>query len=128
VVGVSGSCIGWIELPRGVGRAFEVATSGHPGPVLVDLPRMSPLVSFVPHPLRGYHPWTALGSPQEPDAPKDEISIDMLAIKRPRTRPTQPNVQSFTPSKAWEVSMSPRSGPSIRSARTVLHMPILAIW
>lgn len=69
-----------------------------------------------------------LGLPKNPMLPKDEISIDMLAIKRPRTRPTQPNVQSFTPSKAWEVSMSPRSGPSIRSARTVLHMPILAIW
>ena len=46
VVGISRSCSKWnvmvknvAELPRRINEAFEIATSGRPGPVLVDLPK-----------------------------------------------------------------------------------------
>lgn len=46
VVGISRSCTKWnvmvkdiAELPRRVNEAFEIATTGRPGPVLVDLPK-----------------------------------------------------------------------------------------
>lgn len=46
VVGVSRSCTKWnvmvkdvAELPRRINEAFAIATSGRPGPVLVDLPQ-----------------------------------------------------------------------------------------
>lgn len=45
-VGISRSCTKWnvmvksvSELPRRINEAFEIATSGRPGPVLVDLPK-----------------------------------------------------------------------------------------
>ncbi|KAJ2549630.1 Acetolactate synthase, mitochondrial [Coemansia sp. RSA 1933] len=46
IVGISRSCTKWnvmvkdiAELPRRINEAFEIATSGRPGPVLVDLPK-----------------------------------------------------------------------------------------
>ncbi|KAM5354430.1 hypothetical protein ACJ41O_001079 [Fusarium nematophilum] len=46
VVGISRACTKWnvmvknvAELPRRINEAFEIATSGRPGPVLVDLPK-----------------------------------------------------------------------------------------
>ncbi|CEH13880.1 acetolactate synthase [Ceraceosorus bombacis] len=46
VVGISRSCTKWnvmvkniAELPRRINEAFKIATSGRPGPVLVDLPK-----------------------------------------------------------------------------------------
>ena len=46
VVGISRSCTKWNvmvksieELPRRINEAFKIATSGRPGPVLVDLPK-----------------------------------------------------------------------------------------
>ncbi|KAI9206148.1 large subunit of biosynthetic type acetolactate synthase [Polychytrium aggregatum] len=46
VVGITRSCTKWnvmvkdiTELPRRINEAFEIATSGRPGPVLVDLPK-----------------------------------------------------------------------------------------
>lgn len=46
VIGISRSCTKWnvmiksvAEIPRRINEAFEVATSGRPGPVLVDLPK-----------------------------------------------------------------------------------------
>lgn len=46
VIGISRACTKWnvmvksvAELPRRVQEAFEIATSGRPGPVLVDLPK-----------------------------------------------------------------------------------------
>ncbi|KAJ2761233.1 Acetolactate synthase, mitochondrial, partial [Coemansia sp. BCRC 34490] len=46
IVGISRSCTKWnvmvkdiAELPRRISEAFEIATSGRPGPVLVDLPK-----------------------------------------------------------------------------------------
>jgi acetolactate synthase-1/2/3 large subunit len=46
VIGISRSCTKWnvmvknvAELPKRIKEAFEIATSGRPGPVLVDLPK-----------------------------------------------------------------------------------------
>ena len=46
IVGISRSCTKWnimvktvAELPRRINEAFQIATSGRPGPVLVDLPK-----------------------------------------------------------------------------------------
>lgn len=46
VIGISRPCTKWnvmvknvAELPRRINEAFEIATSGRPGPVLVDLPK-----------------------------------------------------------------------------------------
>jgi len=46
VIGISRSCTKWnvmvkdiAELPRRINEAFRIATSGRPGPVLVDLPK-----------------------------------------------------------------------------------------
>ncbi|RDL42149.1 Acetolactate synthase [Venustampulla echinocandica] len=46
VIGISRACTKWnvmvknvAELPRRIAEAFEIATSGRPGPVLVDLPK-----------------------------------------------------------------------------------------
>ncbi|BGP46358.1 Acetolactate synthase, mitochondrial [Rhodotorula kratochvilovae] len=46
IVGISRSCTKWnvmvkdiAELPRRINEAFRIATSGRPGPVLVDLPK-----------------------------------------------------------------------------------------
>ena len=46
IVGISRACTKWnvmvkniAELPRRINEAFEIATSGRPGPVLVDLPQ-----------------------------------------------------------------------------------------
>jgi acetolactate synthase I/II/III large subunit len=64
VIGISRACTKWnvmvknvAELPRRINEAFEIATSGRPGPVLVDLPkdvqaailrRPIPLASSIP--------------------------------------------------------------------------------
>ena len=46
VVGITRACTKWnvmvksiAELPRRINEAFEIATTGRPGPVLVDLPK-----------------------------------------------------------------------------------------
>jgi acetolactate synthase-1/2/3 large subunit len=46
IIGISRACTKWnvmvkniAELPRRINEAFEIATSGRPGPVLVDLPK-----------------------------------------------------------------------------------------
>ncbi|SGZ15078.1 BQ5605_C029g10641 [Microbotryum silenes-dioicae] len=59
VVGISRSCTKWnvmvkdiAELPRRINEAFKIATSGRPGPVLVDLPKdvtASILRKAIPH-------------------------------------------------------------------------------
>ncbi|KAJ3780439.1 thiamine diphosphate-binding protein [Lentinula aff. detonsa] len=46
VIGISRSCTKWnvmvkdiSELPRRINEVFKIATSGRPGPILVDLPK-----------------------------------------------------------------------------------------
>ncbi|GAA6024446.1 hypothetical protein JCM10207_005767 [Rhodosporidiobolus poonsookiae] len=64
VIGISRSCTKWnvmvkdiAELPRRINEAFRIATTGRPGPVLVDLPKdvtASILRQAIPH--RYTHP------------------------------------------------------------------------
>lgn len=64
VVGISRSCTKWNvmvktveELPRRINEAFEIATSGRPGPVLVDLPKdVTAAVLRNPIPMRSILP------------------------------------------------------------------------
>ncbi|KAJ7037813.1 thiamine diphosphate-binding protein [Mycena alexandri] len=85
MVGISRSCTKWnvmvkdiAELPRRINEAFKIATSGRPGPVLVDLPKdvtASILRAALPfkHTTPGH---AALGLPSNP-----------LAFPEPATDP-----------------------------------------
>lgn len=64
IVGISRACTKWnvmvkdiAELPRRINEAFHIATSGRPGPVLVDLPKdVTAAVLKTPIPARFTHP------------------------------------------------------------------------
>ncbi|KAI8458684.1 DHS-like NAD/FAD-binding domain-containing protein [Phakopsora pachyrhizi] len=64
VIGISRSCTKWnvmvkdiAELPRRINEAFKIATSGRPGPVLVDLPKdMTAGILRTPIPIRYTQP------------------------------------------------------------------------
>lgn len=68
VVGISRLCTKWnvmvklvAELPRRINEAFEIATSGRPGPVLVDLPKdVTAAVLRTPSPVQERLPLRAL--------------------------------------------------------------------
>lgn len=68
VVGISRSCTKWNvmvktveELPLRINEAFEIATSGRPGPVLVDLPKdVTAAILRNPIPTKSTLPSTAL--------------------------------------------------------------------
>jgi len=64
VIGISRSCTKWnvmvkdvTDLPRRINEAFKIATSGRPGPVLVDLPKdMTAGILRTPIPLKYTQP------------------------------------------------------------------------
>jgi len=65
------------EVPESVKKAFFIAETGRPGPVLVDVPKDVQTDSAdMEFPdefrIRGYHPWT------DPDVPSIERAIEML--------------------------------------------------
>ncbi|SCV00464.1 LAMI_0G05226g1_1 [Lachancea mirantina] len=68
VIGISRSCTKWNvmvktieELPRRINEAFEIATSGRPGPVLVDLPKdVTSAILRYPIPVKSTLPSDAL--------------------------------------------------------------------
>jgi len=89
IVGISRSCTKWnvmvkdiAELPRRINEAFKIATSGRPGPVLVDLPKdVTAGILRTPLPYKATTPGTPLGLPSNPlQAP--QAPTDMLAIKQ----------------------------------------------
>ena len=90
VIGISRSCTKWnvmvkdiTELPRRINEAFKIATSGRPGPVLVDLPKdVTAGVLRTPLPFKATTPGRPLGLPKNPLLSKDEVSVDLLAIKQ----------------------------------------------
>ncbi|KAF8647502.1 hypothetical protein AX16_006707 [Volvariella volvacea WC 439] len=90
VVGISRSCTKWnvmvkdiAELPRRINEAFKIATSGRPGPVLVDLPKdVTAGVLRTPLPYRTTTPGSGLGLPSNPLQiidPVDNASIQQAA-------------------------------------------------
>ena len=90
VIGISRSCTKWnvmvkeiSELPRRINEAFKIATSGRPGPVLVDLPKdVTAGILRTPLPFKATTPGRPLGLPKNPLKYKDEVSVDMLAISQ----------------------------------------------
>lgn len=74
VVGISRSCTKWnamvkdiSELPRRINEAFKIATSGRPGPVLVDLPKdMTASILRTPLSFKATTPGANLGLPENP--------------------------------------------------------------
>lgn len=81
VVGISRSCTKWnvmvkdiSELPRRINEAFKIATSGRPGPVLVDLPK-----DVTAGILRQAIPFSST----QPNM----LNIPSRAVARPRSRP-----------------------------------------
>lgn len=74
MVGISRSCTKWnvmvkdiSELPRRINEAFKIATSGRPGPVLVDLPKdVTAGILRTPLPSKATTPGSYLGLPSNP--------------------------------------------------------------
>ncbi|KAI8806329.1 putative acetolactate synthase [Cladochytrium replicatum] len=80
VVGITRSCTKWNvmvksveELPRRINEAFEIATSGRPGPVLVDLPK-DVTASILQKPIRHH-----VAIPKNPKA-SSSSHVDMEVI------------------------------------------------
>ncbi|TFK23471.1 acetolactate synthase [Coprinopsis marcescibilis] len=73
VVGISRACTKWNvmvtdinELPRRINEAFKIATSGRPGPVLVDLPKdVTAGILRTPLPYKATTPGINLGLPND---------------------------------------------------------------
>jgi len=74
IIGISRACTKWnvmvkdiAELPRRINEAFKIATSGRPGPVLVDLPKdVTAAILRTPLPYRATTPGANLGLPTNP--------------------------------------------------------------
>src|SRR6266545_4163075 len=89
VVGISRSCTKWNvmvksieELPRRINEAFKIATSGRPGPVLVDLPKdVTAGILKTPLPFKATTPGINLGLPTNP-LQMDTVEVDMGLIKQ----------------------------------------------
>ncbi|EPQ57788.1 acetolactate synthase [Gloeophyllum trabeum ATCC 11539] len=89
IVGISRSCTKWnvmvkeiSELPRRINEAFKIATSGRPGPVLVDLPKdVTAGILRTPLPYRVTTPGAALSLPTNPLQP-DEAPIDHQLVRQ----------------------------------------------
>ncbi|TCD64253.1 Acetolactate synthase, mitochondrial [Steccherinum ochraceum] len=88
IVGISRACTKWnvmvkdiAELPRRINEAFKIATSGRPGPVLVDLPKdVTAGVLRAALPFKNTTPGTPLGLPSNPLV-STQTPTDLLMIK-----------------------------------------------
>ncbi|EJD02214.1 acetolactate synthase [Fomitiporia mediterranea MF3/22] len=89
IVGISRSCTKWnvmvkdiAELPRRINEAFVIATSGRPGPVLVDLPKdVTASILRTPLPYKVTTPGSPLGLPSNP-LQSMQPPIDMPLIQQ----------------------------------------------
>lgn len=94
VVGISRSCTKWnvmvkdiAELPRRINEAFKIATTGRPGPVLVDLPKdVTAAILRTPIPAKAVQPGQSPYLPTNPlnpgwsnVQPGDSAMIDKAA-------------------------------------------------
>ncbi|EJD53189.1 acetolactate synthase [Auricularia subglabra TFB-10046 SS5] len=83
MVGISRSCTKWnvmvkdiAELPRRINEAFKIATSGRPGPVLVDLPKdVTAGILRTPLAYKATMPGQNLGLPSNPLQTPTEIAL-----------------------------------------------------
>ncbi|TFK68286.1 acetolactate synthase [Pluteus cervinus] len=89
IVGISRSCTKWnvmvkdiSELPRRINEAFKIATSGRPGPVLVDLPKdVTAGILRTPLPYKATTPGFDLSLPSNP-LQMLEPPVDISSIKQ----------------------------------------------
>lgn len=89
IVGISRACTKWnvmvkdiAELPRRINEAFKIATSGRPGPVLVDLPKdVTAGILRTPLSFKATTPGTPLGLPTNP-LQAVQYPTDLLSIKQ----------------------------------------------
>ncbi|KAK1924151.1 acetolactate synthase [Papiliotrema laurentii] len=91
VVGISRSCTKWnvmvkdiAELPRRINEAFKIATTGRPGPVLVDLPKdVTAAILRKPIPAKSVQPGSSPylpSTPLNPTAPSAPQPGDAASI------------------------------------------------
>lgn len=88
IVGISRSCTKWnvmvkdiSELPRRINEAFKIATSGRPGPVLVDLPKdVTAGILRTPLSFRATTPGSDLALPSNPLTSMSRL-VDLPLIK-----------------------------------------------
>ncbi len=84
IIGIANPCVKYsfqprdaAEIPEVVRKGFYIASTGRPGPVLIDIPKdvqqnEAPMNFPEEFKIRGYHPWT------DPDIVQIEKAIDML--------------------------------------------------
>ncbi|WVR06975.1 acetolactate synthase, mitochondrial [Kwoniella sp. DSM 27419] len=85
MVGISRSCTKWnvmvkdiAELPRRINEAFKIATTGRPGPVLVDLPKdVTAAILRTPIPAKSVQPGS---SPYLPSNPLNPVTLPASPI------------------------------------------------
>jgi acetolactate synthase I/II/III large subunit len=90
IIGIANPCVKYsfqpreaYEIPEVVRKGFYIASTGRPGPVLIDIPKdvqqnEAPMNFPEEFKIRGYHPWT------DPDITQIEKAIDMLlAAEKP---------------------------------------------
>lgn len=103
VIGISRSCTKWnvmvkdvAELPRRINEAFKIASSGRPGPVLVDLPKdITAGILRTPIPLRYTQPELA-----EEGLPSNPLGRQSLARRHQsptQIRATEPQQPAHAP-------------------------------
>lgn len=91
VVGISRACTKWnvvvkdiTELPRRINEAFKIATSGRPGPVLVDLPKdVTAAILRTPLPAKSIQAGNAPylpSSPMNPSTQSGPLAGDAASI------------------------------------------------
>lgn len=107
VIGISRSCTKWnvmvkdvADLPRRINEAFRIATSGRPGPVLVDLPKdVTASILRKPIPLRFTQPHRA-----QENLPSNPLSVFSAHHH-------QQQQQHQQPSSAPDADSQPQSHP-----------------
>jgi acetolactate synthase-1/2/3 large subunit len=84
IIGMANPCVKYSfqprdasEIPETVRKGFYIASTGRPGPVLIDIPKdvqqnEAPMTFPEEFKIRGYHPW------MDPDIVQIEKAIDML--------------------------------------------------
>src|SRR5229473_1597755 len=90
MVGISRSCTKWnvmvkdiTELPRRINEAFKIATSGRPGPVLVDLPKdVTAGILRTPLPFKATTPGYTLDLPSNPLHSSQRSSLELETIRQ----------------------------------------------
>ncbi|KAI0306665.1 hypothetical protein B0F90DRAFT_1692065 [Multifurca ochricompacta] len=90
IVGISRSCTKWnvmvkdiTELPRRINEAFKIATSGRPGPVLVDLPKdVTAGILRTPLPFKVTTPGSTLDLPSNPLQTPVRASSELELIRQ----------------------------------------------